>query len=62
MTKQEDAAAIHTVYLGLGSNIGDRDANLSAALRALDARSEAIASRTSPRRGEGPLGSRFRSW
>jgi 2-amino-4-hydroxy-6-hydroxymethyldihydropteridine diphosphokinase len=25
----------HTVYLGLGSNIGDRDANLSAALRAL---------------------------
>lgn len=37
MTKQDDAAAIHTVYLGLGSNIGDRDANLSAALRALAA-------------------------
>ncbi len=35
MTEQEGAAAIHTVYLGLGSNIGDRDANLSAALRAL---------------------------
>jgi len=36
-TEQEDAAAIHTVYLGLGSNLGDRDANLSAALRALAA-------------------------
>ena len=35
MTEQEDTADIHTVYLGLGSNIGDRDANLSAALRAL---------------------------
>jgi len=35
MTEQDEAAAIHTVYLGLGSNIGDRDANLSAALRAL---------------------------
>src|SRR5690349_36401 len=35
MTEQEETAAIHTVYLGLGSNIGDRDANLSAALRAL---------------------------
>lgn len=35
MTEQEEAAVIHTVYLGLGSNIGDRDANLSAALRAL---------------------------
>ena len=37
MTEQEDTADIHTVYLGLGSNIGDRDANLSAALRALAA-------------------------
>ncbi len=27
----------HTVYLGLGSNLGDRDANLAAALRALAA-------------------------
>lgn len=36
MTEQEDIA-IHMVYLGLGSNIGDRDANLSAALRALAA-------------------------
>lgn len=35
MTEQEEAAAIHTVYLGLGSNLSDRDANLSAALRAL---------------------------
>lgn len=37
MTEQEEAAAIHTVYLGLGSNIGERDASLSAALRALAA-------------------------
>ncbi|HEY1389290.1 MAG TPA: 2-amino-4-hydroxy-6-hydroxymethyldihydropteridine diphosphokinase [Ktedonobacterales bacterium] len=37
MTEQADTAAVHTVYLGLGSNIGDRDANLSAALRALAA-------------------------
>ena len=37
MTDQEDTADIHTVYLGLGSNIGDRDANLSAALRELAA-------------------------
>jgi 2-amino-4-hydroxy-6-hydroxymethyldihydropteridine diphosphokinase len=36
MTEQEDIA-IHIVYLGLGSNLGDRDANLSAALRALAA-------------------------
>jgi 2-amino-4-hydroxy-6-hydroxymethyldihydropteridine diphosphokinase len=36
MTEQEDIA-VHTVYMGLGSNIGDRDANLSAALRALAA-------------------------
>ncbi len=37
MTEQDDTAGSHTVYLGLGSNIGDRDANLSAALRALAA-------------------------
>ena len=37
MAEHDEAAAIHTVYLGLGSNIGDRDANLSAALRALAA-------------------------
>ena len=37
MTEQDDTADSHTVYLGLGSNIGDRDANLSAALRALAA-------------------------
>ncbi|HEX5548040.1 MAG TPA: 2-amino-4-hydroxy-6-hydroxymethyldihydropteridine diphosphokinase [Ktedonobacterales bacterium] len=36
MTEQEDIA-IHIVYLGLGSNLGDRDANLSAALRGLSA-------------------------
>ncbi len=35
MTKDENAASVHTVYLGLGSNIGDRAANLSAALGAL---------------------------
>jgi 2-amino-4-hydroxy-6-hydroxymethyldihydropteridine diphosphokinase len=37
MPEQEDDAAIHTIYLGLGSNIGDRDANLAAALQALAA-------------------------
>lgn len=37
MAEQDDTADSHTVYLGLGSNIGDRDANLSAALRALAA-------------------------
>ncbi|HEU4783973.1 MAG TPA: 2-amino-4-hydroxy-6-hydroxymethyldihydropteridine diphosphokinase [Ktedonobacterales bacterium] len=37
MTEQKEAAAIHAVYLGLGSNLGDRDANLSAALRGLSA-------------------------
>ena len=37
MTEREDTGDIHTVYLGLGSNIGDRVANLSAALRALAA-------------------------
>jgi 2-amino-4-hydroxy-6-hydroxymethyldihydropteridine diphosphokinase len=33
----EHSAATHTVYLGLGSNLGDRDANLFAALQALAA-------------------------
>jgi 2-amino-4-hydroxy-6-hydroxymethyldihydropteridine diphosphokinase len=37
MTEQSDTTDSHAVYLGLGSNIGDRDANLSAALRALAA-------------------------
>ena len=27
---------LHVVYLGLGSNIGDRDANLAAAIRAIE--------------------------
>ncbi len=36
MTDQQSAPT-HTVYLGLGSNLGDRDANLAAALQALAA-------------------------
>ena len=31
-TKPEQISLIHTVYLGLGSNLGDRNANLLAAL------------------------------
>ena len=34
-TKHEQIPLIHTVYLGLGSNLGDRDANLLAALDGL---------------------------
>jgi 2-amino-4-hydroxy-6-hydroxymethyldihydropteridine diphosphokinase len=35
MTQQHNAPRTHRVYLGLGSNLGDRDAHLAAAIRAL---------------------------
>ncbi len=34
-TASDEAARLHTVYLGLGSNLGDREANLRAAVAAL---------------------------
>ncbi len=45
-TNSADEATSHTVYLGLGSNLGDRAANLRAALAALapDVRVTAVSS------------------
>ena len=39
--------ALHRAFIGLGSNLGDREAHLRAALRALDAEKDATVRRVS---------------
>jgi 2-amino-4-hydroxy-6-hydroxymethyldihydropteridine diphosphokinase len=51
----------HSVYLGLGSNLGDRAANLAAALRGLEAAGVAVR-RCSPLYETEPVGLREQPW
>src|SRR4051812_18509012 len=60
-TSHAQQVAPHSVYLGLGSNLGDRSANLVVALRGLEAGGGA-ARRCSPLYETEPVGVRDQPW
>jgi 2-amino-4-hydroxy-6-hydroxymethyldihydropteridine diphosphokinase len=63
MSSERDSAPStqHSVYLGLGSNLGDRAANLAAALRGLEGAGVAVR-RCSPLYETEPVGVREQPW